>query len=247
MKVIARILVGSQNYGLDIPNSDKDYKVLLCPEFEDLYNYRKVEAKDLPKELDKEHYSVMSVITFDKHLRNGNPNCLEMLYSVDLETDNTDFCAYVDYAVDLLRDGYLAVVWESFYNAVAGIIMNGFDKYGATRKTVSRAEYFYRMICALPNQNEHVQPYGMTAYTWRNREIVSGAKRLRTDESIKQEELEEIKDAVIFLLKDEKLERYLKAQRWIEKNKEKADLLKWRAKCLGEAMKNLVYDMITRD
>lgn len=173
MKEIARILVGSQNYGLDIPNSDKDYKVLLCTEFEDLYNYRKVEAKDLPKGLDKEHYSVMSVITFDKLLRNGNPNCLEMLYSTDLETDNADFCAYLTFARELYQDGYLAVVWESFYNAVAGIIMNGFAKYGATPKTVSRAEYFYRMICMLPNQNEHVQPYGMTPYTWRNREIVS--------------------------------------------------------------------------
>lgn len=247
MKEIARILVGSQNYGLDIPNSDKDYKILLCPEFEDLYNYRKAEAKDLPKGLDKDHYSVMSVITFDKLLRNGNPNCLEMLYSVDLETDNTDFCAYLTFARELYRDGYLAVVWESFYNAVTGIIMNGFEKYGATRKTVSRAEYFYRMICALPNQNEHIQPYGMTAYTWRNRELVSGARKFRTDESIKQEELEEIKDAVIFLLKDEKDERMFKAQRWIEKNKEKAQELKRRAGLLEGIMMGLVEDVAFRD
>ena len=247
MKEIARILVGSQNYGLDIPNSDKDYKVLLCPEFEDLYNYRKVEAKDLPKGLDKDHHSVMSVITFDKLLRNGNPNCLEMLYSVDLETDNTDFRAYVDYAIELYRDGYLAVVWESFYNAVAGIIMNGFEKYGTTPKTVSMAIYFYGLICSLSKPHEDPNAYSMRAETWRNANITSLAKGFRTRDSITQGVLDETKETIIFLLKDEKLERYLKAQRWIEKNREKADLLKWRTKCFGEAMKNLVHDMITRD
>lgn len=247
MKEIARILVGSQNYGLDIPESDKDYKVLLCPEFEDLYNYRKVEAKDLPKDLDKDHYSVMSVITFDKLLRNGNPNCLEMLYSMNLETDNADFCAYVNYARDLFRDGYLALVWENFYNAVTGIITHPFERDGVTPKTVSRAEYFYRMICALPYQNEHVQPYGMTAYTWRNREIVSGARKFRIDEKITQEELEEVKNAIIFLLKDEKDERMFKAQRWIEKNAEKAEELKKRAGYLEEFMMGLVEAVAFRE
>ena len=247
MKEIARILVGSQNYGLDIPNSDKDYKILLCPEFEDLYNYRKVEAKDIPKDLDKDHYGVMSVITFDKLLRGGNPNCLEMLHSVDLETDSTDFCAYLTFARELYQDGYLAVVWESFYNAVAGIIMNGFAKYGATPKTISRAMYLYGLICSLSKPHEDPSAYSMSTETWRNANIISLAKGFRTRDSITQVVLDATKETIIFLLKDEKLEREFRARRWIEKNAEKADLLKRRAECLEDTMKNLVYDMITRD
>ena len=43
MREVARVLYGSQNYGLDTPESDRDYKVLMCPEFDDLYHGRKLE------------------------------------------------------------------------------------------------------------------------------------------------------------------------------------------------------------
>ena len=76
---VGRILFGSQNYHLDGPDSDKDYKVLLCPDSEDFYFYKKVEKNNLSKELPSENYSPMDVRTFDKNLRAGNPNCLEML------------------------------------------------------------------------------------------------------------------------------------------------------------------------
>ena len=247
MKEIARILVGSQNYGLDIPESDKDCKVLLCPEFEDLYNYRKVEAKDLPEGLDKEHYSVMSVITFDKLLRNGNPNCLEMLYSTNIESDSSNFLIYVNQARELFRYGYLAIVWENFYNAVAGIIMNGFEKYGATRKTISRAIYFYGLICSLSKPYKDPSAYSMSAETWRNANITSLAKCFRTRSSITQGVLEETKDAVILLLKDEKIERQLKAHRWTEKNTEKVQELKRMSKCLEYSMMDLVEMVSFRD
>ena len=81
MKVAARILVGSQNYSLSGPDSDYDYKLLMVPSFDDLYNYHKVDKHDLPQQYDPEHYSVISVMTFDKNVRAGNVNALEMLFS----------------------------------------------------------------------------------------------------------------------------------------------------------------------
>jgi len=37
-----QILVGSHNYNLNNENSDKDYKIFVCPTFEDLYYNKKL-------------------------------------------------------------------------------------------------------------------------------------------------------------------------------------------------------------
>ena len=37
MVELAKVLYGSQNYGLDGEDSDRDYKLVLCPGFDELY------------------------------------------------------------------------------------------------------------------------------------------------------------------------------------------------------------------
>lgn len=148
MKEVACILYGSQNYGLDTPESDRDYKVLLCPEFMDLYSYHKVCKDDLPNGLDPEHYSVMSLMQFHDLLMAGNPNCLEMLFSVESNLTATDYTIngyltdYFDRAKRIYAAGYIAVVWDKFYSALKGIALNSIDRNGINVKTVSRLCFF---------------------------------------------------------------------------------------------------------
>lgn len=164
MKEIARILYGSQNYGLDTSESDEDYKLLLCPSFDDLYNYRKVRGSDVPAEYDPDHYSVMSVMQFHSLLINGNPNCIEMLFSKESIAHTDAMETYLDRAKVPFEQGYIALVWDQFYSAIQGLALNSIDRNGVDAKTVSRAYYLYGMALQIPLDN-----YSITERTWRDR------------------------------------------------------------------------------
>ena len=141
----AKVLYGSQNYGLDGPDSDRDYKVLLCPTFEDFYRYHKVDKGDLPDGCDPEHDSPMSVMRFHELLAAGNPNCIEMLFSVERDVKVKGFETYLKLMRRVYAGGYAALVWDGFYSALTGLALNGLDRNGVTPKTLARARYFYEM------------------------------------------------------------------------------------------------------
>ena len=143
---VGNVLVGSQNYGLDGPESDKDYKVLLCPDAEDFYFYKKVEKNDVPKGFDKEHYSPMDVRTFDRNLRAGNPNCLEMLWSEEYEDLYLELEDYMEEARDMFEQGYLVMVFPQFFSAVKGVVFNSLTRYGVNRKSASRALFWKHFV-----------------------------------------------------------------------------------------------------
>lgn len=169
MKEVVRILYGSQNYGLNTPESDKDYKVLLCPEFEDLYRYHKVCKDDLPNGLDPEHYSVMSIIQFHDLLMAGNPNCIEMLFSLDNKLTADDY-PINDYLTDyfgrakrVYAKGYIAMVWDKFYSALKGIALHSIDRNGINVKTVSRLCFFNYFAQQIVRDD-----FVVNDLTWRN-------------------------------------------------------------------------------
>ena len=143
---VGHVLYGSQNYNLDGPDSDKDYKVLLCPEAEDFYFYKKVEKNDVPKELSCEHYSPMDVRKFDELVRAGNPNCLQMLWSKEYENLYLDLNAYMDDARYLFASGYLVMVFPQFFSAVKGVVFNSLSRYGVNRKSASRALFWETFV-----------------------------------------------------------------------------------------------------
>lgn len=192
MKEIANILYGSQNYGLSNSDSDKDYKVLLCPEFEDFYNYHKVDKQDLPNGYDHEHYSPMSVIQFHSLLMKGNPNCIEMLFSVETNSQNGGFLRYIMRMRELYHESYVALVWDNFYSAIKGMIINGISREGNTPKMVSRAYYLFKLTEYIRRHN-----FAIGSYTWRNDDATLAAKRIR--EEIDQHNLNMIGDNVIRL------------------------------------------------
>lgn len=135
MVELARVLYGSQNYGLDGPNSDRDYKVVLCPEFSELYEGQ------MCKKNQGEHLTGIDVRRFHGLLMNGNPNAVEMLFSVEAEVEDEDFGQYLDCARMMYGGGYVAAVWKTFYAALNGLALNGMDRNGVTPKTVARAFY----------------------------------------------------------------------------------------------------------
>ena len=143
---VGHVLVGSQNYGLDGPQSDKDYKVLLCPDAEDFYFYKKVEKNDVPEWLSHENYSPMDVRTFDRNLRAGNPNCLEMVWSKEYEYLYFDLKTYLDEARDMFKSGYLVMVFPQFFSAVKGVVFNSLSRYGVNRKSASRVLFWKHFV-----------------------------------------------------------------------------------------------------
>lgn len=187
---VGNVLVGSQNYGLDGPDSDKDYKVLLCPDAEDFYFYKKVEKNDVPKVYDKEHYSPMDVRTFDRNLRAGNPNCLEMLWSKEYEDLYFDLETYMDEARDMFEQGYLVMVFPQFFSAVKGVVFNSLSRYGVNHKSASRALFW----------KHFVERVGLNNFVVRKEFWSCGlARELRFDETVDLPSLEDLEYGFRFL------------------------------------------------
>ena len=178
---VGHVLVGSQNYGLDGPASDKDYKVLLCPDSEDFYFYKKVEKNDVPAGLSRENYSPMDVRIFDRNLRAGNPNCLEMLWSKEYEDLYFDLETYMDEARDMFEQGYLVMVFPQFFSAVKGVVFNSFSRYGVNRKSASRTLFWESFVERVVHNNFVV---------WDSFWSCEAARRLRFFEALELPTLE---------------------------------------------------------
>lgn len=176
MKPVAQVLFGSQNYQLDGPDSDFDYKLLMMPDFNDFYNYHKVDKNDLPEGYDPEHYNVMSILTFDKNVRKGNVNALEMLFSHYVKCVGA-VEVYFDAAKRAYSEGYLFTVWDSFIVTVEGMIKNSLDRYGVNRKSASRALYLIN-LCYFVAEHD----FAMDNTTWGEKQVFTDARELRFNE-----------------------------------------------------------------
>lgn len=240
MKEVARILYGSQNYGLDTPDSDKDYKVLLCPEFEDLYSYHKVCKDDLPSELDPEHYSVMSLIQFHDLLMAGNPNCIEMLHSTDKKVFDMEFLRsnYWRFASNLYAMGYIATVWDKFYSALKGIALNSIDRNGVNVKTVSRLCFFNYFAQQIVRDD-----FVVNERTWRNPNNFNYALAAAIRRSNKStESLEAIADGAHRSLDVNEHRFSAMAKAWCESHKESIKTLKEDMQTLGRSIRRIVWE-----
>lgn len=237
MKEVARFLYGSQNYGLDTPESDKDYKVILCPEFVDLYRYHKVCKDDLPCGLDPDHYSVMSVMQFHDLLMGGNPNCIEMLFSVETSSDKS-FDQYLHSVRAMYESSYVAIVWDKFYSALKGLALNGIKRNGLNPKTVSRLFYF--MFFA-----EQVVRDGFVIRedTWRNQKNVnySVAMNIRGKE-MSMDDMLNIADNVQAVLWGNEQRYAAMAKAWVNNNDGPVSKNVFERDALDRFMINYVFD-----
>ena len=241
MKEVATVLYGSDNYGLNGPNSDKDYKVLLCPSFDEMYCSHKVDAGDLPKYYDKEHYSPMDCRKFDSLVHNCNPNVLEMVFSTNWDAYE-NVLQYVNYAKDLLNSHYLALRWNDFYSAVHGIVMNTFKRYGFNNKAVSRGYYLFLLVEYVVNNN-----FQMTDNTWRNNEHSVKAREVRFGSST-TEELKRLGESVQNLFEDSKQYFSFSASQWCKNHPNEVVKAKEKAEILTNYMKfNIVLPLARHD
>jgi len=157
MKVVGTILYGSQNYLLSTPESDRDYKIIVTPNFDELYLKRDLNGAAVPFG-DPEHYSCMDVRAFANNLAKGNPNAIEMLFSTEIEDEFSDFRHLLEAWREPYFNGYVASQWHYFTEAVGGIMYNTFKRYGVTPKTASRALYFYNLVAYISTHNFIVNP-----------------------------------------------------------------------------------------
>lgn len=152
MKTVGTILIGSQNYSLDIAESDRDYKIVVTPNFDELYLKNDLNGAAIPFG-DPGHYSCMDVRSFANNLAKGNPNAIEMLFSTEIEDEFADFHHLLEKWREPYFKGYVASQWSYFTQAIGGIIYNGFKRYGLTPKTASRAAYFTFLITHIEKNN----------------------------------------------------------------------------------------------
>lgn len=172
---LGSVLVGSQNYGLNGPDSDEDFKILYCPTFYDLYKNHKVGNGDMAEWYDKDHNSPMDCRNFDKLIHICNPNILEMIFSSNRKIVSEDLSDYFDKARNLFSSTpYLALHWKEFCSAVQGLCFNSLTRYGNNAKAVSRSWYLMNLVNYV-NQNG----FTMNENTWRNNNYSTCARNIR--------------------------------------------------------------------
>lgn len=243
MKEIGRVLIGSQNYGLDGPDSDKDYKALLCPSFTDMYNMKKVSVGDMEEGYDKEHELPMDVRQFDNLVHKCNPNVLEMVFSIEWHYNNKKMREYISCAKELLSYGWIALNWDNFYAATEGMALNSLKRYGATPKAVSRAWYLFYLTLYVADHN-----FSMGTYSWRDNCFSNYARTLRFRPAMpSDEEYGVLANKVMNDFKNSKNNLSCKAKKWIEDNPEEVAELRGKAAALSEQMKNIVLSEMLGD
>lgn len=80
--VVISALVGSHNYNLNTPESDKDYKYFVLPTFDDLYDNKEETKAVVTQELD---YTVHDLRKLNHVLWKSNINFIEILFSKDMK------------------------------------------------------------------------------------------------------------------------------------------------------------------
>lgn len=76
--IVFKALVGSNNYNLQTPESDKDFKVFTFPDFTDLYYGRMQASSFIGKEVDYDYHDIRKIVDL---FWKANLNFIEVLYS----------------------------------------------------------------------------------------------------------------------------------------------------------------------
>lgn len=77
-QVVMQCLVGSHNYNLNTPESDMDYKIFVCPTFDDLYTGNSHSESIIGHDADFDFHDIRKM---DNLLYKANVNFLEVLFS----------------------------------------------------------------------------------------------------------------------------------------------------------------------
>jgi predicted nucleotidyltransferase len=119
-----KILVGSHNYNLNSPTSDKDYKVVFLPTFDDLYSKKEYSHPQIITDI--ADYDFHDVRKLENVWWKANINFLEMLYS-----EETHFHPGIDYRTHMnmlrlfeMRDEIVTMNLPYLFDACIGMHIN---------------------------------------------------------------------------------------------------------------------------
>jgi len=165
-KLVFAALVGSHNYNLARPDSDKDYKVFCFPSFEDLYNGKMYTKNFVSDEYD---YLVHDVRRLPEFLFKGNYSFLEVLFSDvvgDYETGMNLFLFLHENRNELVKMNL-----TNMYNAALGSAYEKRKKlsyvspstqtdvltYGYSRKEAVHAARLYQLLIKYVETEDYQQ------------------------------------------------------------------------------------------
>ena len=137
--LLGKFLVGSNNYNLDLPESDKDYKGVVMPNFTDLYF-----NKTLNAQID-EHESLVDYRFFCQKLIKANPNYIEMLFSKEKEFLDDGFAQIFELARETLPS-FLRLSWDNFVRATLSMARNSLKRTDQESKMVARAVFLCHLL-----------------------------------------------------------------------------------------------------
>lgn len=155
-RYLAKFLYGSQNYNLDTPESDKDWKYVELPSFSELFADVKLGRKL------NDHEVVWDVRQFYKQLMKANPNALELLFSKEVVWYDYNFKTLCDRAKEKYVSSVVRTNWKNFFAATKGMAHESL-RPGVTPKSVSRYLYLYLFLDGVAQKNGE-----MSEESWRN-------------------------------------------------------------------------------
>ena len=157
-RIAVKVLVGSHNYNLDTPESDKDYKYFVYPTFDDLYNNRYFHSQQISAVVD---YEVHDVRRLAELFMKSNPNYLEVLYSTEYEWHDDGLHEFLMKHRGTISTMNLPRLWSSLYGLGiekeskllkgTGSTQQLVDKYGYDTKQAMHAARAYLFIGKLAN------------------------------------------------------------------------------------------------
>ena len=137
--LLGKFLIGSNNYNLDLPDSDKDYKEIAMPNFTDLYF-----NKTLNAQID-EHKSLVDYRFFCQRLVKANLNYVEILFSKEKEFLDEEFAQIFDLARETLPS-FLRLNWGNFVLATLSMAHNSLKRIDQESKMVARAVFLCHLL-----------------------------------------------------------------------------------------------------
>ena len=158
--LLGNFLVGSNNYNLDLSDSDKDYKGVVMPNFTDLYF-----NKTLNAQVD-EHKSLVDYRFFCQKLIKANPNYIEMLFSKEKEFLDDGFAQIFELARETLPS-FLRLSWDNFVLATLSMARNSLKRTDQESKMVARAVFLCHLLERAYEKNGELTDSDWTAHNFR--------------------------------------------------------------------------------
>lgn len=232
--VLFEAVYGSHNYNLVTPESDKDYKVFVLPNFDDLYKNHAVSSSVVGKDKDVETKDIRLLINL---LKQSNPAYLEILFSNDVYVND-----YFSKVHHYLISNRLKIINHNpvqFYNATVGHIMNKAKSFArgtsTTQHLVEKYGYDTKNFSQVVRLH-HI----LTNYDFNNYEEVLRYK----DGSLVKEYLLSVKNGALDFEKAKQLLEDIQVDVRSDKMKNKYNLESDYS--VFSELDSLIYDMIRK-